>query len=86
MPEELTTQLAEVCPFWTAKEWADFLAMSLEDQLLVAHGLEESATPPSASGGWATALKVLETTAAVVGAVTGIASGVVAIKAIIRGA
>lgn len=89
MPElnPLTTDLAQACPFWTKEQWRVFLyEMTADEQATVAQALEDSAVPPSQSNGWNVALGILTTAATVVGAITGIGSGVTVIQQIVKGA
>jgi len=82
---QLTSELAQACPFWTERQWHVFLnEMTPEQQATEAQALEDSEVAPSKTDGWSVALGILTTAASVVGAITGIGSGVTAIEQIVK--
>lgn len=46
-PAELDAKLEAACPFWTARDWAEFRSMPEETQEQVASALVLSATTPT---------------------------------------
>ncbi len=86
MPQVDFEALAEACPEWTPAEWQSFATMSPEDQATLAQALVDSGVPADDDSGLAKAIKILETAATVAGTVVGLGSGVLALKAAIKGA
>jgi hypothetical protein len=86
MPEaamtDLVDKLAEQCTFWTAEEWAQFLALSPNDQSLVARALKQSAIAPNVDK-LKVAILILEAIVTVGSGVGAVAGGAQALRAIL---
>lgn len=77
--DELTTQLAAECPYWSKEDWQRFFALSDDDKRIVAKGMKDAAVA-SGPDAWDITVKVLETTLTVAAGISGIAGAVSAVR------
>lgn len=79
--DDLVAKLAAECPFWTAANWRDFMALGDDDKRIVAKGMKDAAVA-SGPDAWDVTCKILETTLTVAAGISGIAGAVSAVRAL----